>query len=98
MRHLLTMLAALACAPPAHAEIARSSIPKRQYAAEHPYPSTGKRSPAGCSGFVLDHRHALCAGGADTAENLQWMRVDEARAKDRVEKQYCAWLRKRPAP
>lgn len=97
MRYIL-LLSALALALPAHAEIARSSVPKRQYAAEHPCPSTGKRSPAGCTGWVLDHRHALCAGGADTAENLQWMTVAEAKRKDRIEKQYCAWLRKRPAP
>ncbi len=96
MRYIL-LLIALAAALPAHAEIARSSAAKRAFAREHPCPATGRPVPS-CPDHVIDHHHALCAGGLDTPQNMRWMTVEEAKRKDRVEKQYCAWLRKRPAP
>ncbi len=89
MRYILTMLAAAALALPAHAEIARSSVPKRQYAAEHPCPSTGKRSPAGCTNFVIDHLRPLCSGGRDVPENMMWQRKPESLRKDREELRLC---------
>ncbi len=93
MRYILTMLAALACALPAHAEVARSSAAKRAFAREHPCPATGRQVPS-CPGFVIDHRHSLCAGGSDTPDNMVWQTVEDSKRKDRVERQYCAWLRK----
>jgi hypothetical protein len=36
-------------------------------------------------GYVIDHVIALKRGGADTAENMQWQTVEEAKAKDRWE-------------
>jgi hypothetical protein len=34
---------------------------------------------------VVDHRVALCVGGFDTRENMQWQTIEEAAAKDRWE-------------
>jgi hypothetical protein len=34
---------------------------------------------------VIDHKQALCVGGADRAENMAWMTVEAAKAKDRWE-------------
>jgi len=43
---------------------------------------------------VKDHRIALCAGGSDHPDNLQWQTVVEAKAKDREERRDCMALRK----
>ena len=62
----------------------RSQSVRRAFQRAYPCPSTGLRSGP-CPGFVADHVRALKRGGADSVENLQWMRVPEAREKDRWE-------------
>lgn len=62
----------------------RSHRAVAEFKRAHPCPATGRhRGP--CPGWVIDHRAGLCVGGADAAENLQWMTVDAAKAKDRWE-------------
>lgn len=38
--------------------------------------------PKGRPGFQADHMVPICCGGADRAENMQWLRVEEKRLKD----------------
>jgi hypothetical protein len=68
----------------AYAKHPRSSAVKAEFQRENPCPSTSKRRGA-CPGFVKDHRVALCVGGLDSVENMRWMDVNEAKAKDRWE-------------
>jgi hypothetical protein len=53
-----------------------------------PAPSTGSTSGA-CPGYVKDHVIPLACGGADSVGNLQWQTVEDAKAKDRWERQGC---------
>jgi len=72
----------------------RSSGQRAAFQREHPCPATGERRGP-CPGWVVDHIHPLCAGGADHPDNLQWQTVAEARVKDRQERELC---RRRSAP
>jgi len=44
----------------------------------------------GWPGHVVDHRIPLACGGADAPSNMQWQTTEEAKAKDKVERQGCA--------
>ncbi len=46
--------------------------------------------PHGWPGHVVDHKVPLACGGADAPSNMQWQTVEEAKAKDRVERQGCS--------
>ena len=46
--------------------------------------------PHGWPGHVVDHMVPLACGGADSPSNMQWQTVDEANAKDKVERKGCA--------
>ena len=50
----------------------------------NPCPSTGK-SRGACPGYTIDHRIALCVGGRDESENMQWMTNESSWAKDKWE-------------
>jgi len=39
----------------------------------------------GRPGWVVDHIFALCKGGLDSADNMQWQTVAAAKKKDRIE-------------
>ena len=95
MRTILTMLAALVVASVAVSANARNhdhhnrhhhrdrSVPQ-QFQHQHPCPSTGKTTGA-CPGYVRDHTVPLCKGRADSASNMQWQTIAQAKAKDRWE-------------
>ena len=78
------LLAAMFLHSPAEAKIPRSSAVAAQFQRLHPCPSTGLPKGA-CPGWIKDHRIALCKGGSDSIDNLQWQTVVEAKAKDRWE-------------
>jgi hypothetical protein len=42
--------------------------------------------PKGRKGYVVDHIVPLECGGADVASNMQWQTVQEAKIKDRTER------------
>lgn len=75
------------------AERPRSPAVKAAFRHLNPCPSTGRVKGA-CPGFVVDHRRPLCAGGADSVENMQWQSVEAAGIKDRFEWAECAQLRR----
>jgi hypothetical protein len=54
----------------------------------HPCPSTGK-TRGRCPGYVVDHVMPLCAGGRDQPSNMQWQTQEEAKNKDRKEREMC---------
>jgi hypothetical protein len=81
-----TSLAHAAC-PPVH----RSQAVLLAFQRAHPCPANGQQTGA-CPGWVRDHRWPLCAGGADSVENLVWAPADEAKLKDVWEKTMCRRL------
>lgn len=83
-----TVIAALLLAATASAAAPRSSTAVRQFKAQQPCPATGQ--PGGpCPGWQIDHRDALVCGGVDAVENLQWLTVEEHKAKTRAEVKLC---------
>jgi len=46
--------------------------------------STGR-----CPGYVIDHIVPMACGGPDEPENMQWQTVEDAREKDKVEREEC---------
>lgn len=88
---LAIALAALLCGvAPAQA---RSRAVGAEFKRLQPCPATGKvRGP--CPGWEVDHVLALCAGGRDAVDNLQWLRVEEHRIKTRSDAAACR--RKQP--
>ena len=68
----------------AHGRIERSQAARAAFKREHPCPAT--LLPTGpCPGYIIDHVIALKRGGPDTATNMQWQTVEDAKAKDRWE-------------
>ena len=66
----------------------RSRALRAEFQRQNPCPSTGKpRGP--CPNFQIDHREALVCGGRDELSNLQWLSIEEHKAKSRVEVKLC---------
>jgi len=72
----------------AHVHTRRSSKARRAFKRLHPCPSTGE-SAGRCPGYVIDHIVPLACGGPDDPENMQWQTVEDAREKDKTERQDC---------
>lgn len=68
----------------AHARQTRNHEAIAEFRATHPCPSTGKYT-GHCSGWIIDHRVALCVGGSDTADNMRWQTFDKSHLKDKWE-------------
>ena len=62
----------------ANGKIARSAAAKRAFMRKTGHPN-------GWPGHVVDHVVPLKRGGSDTAANMQWQTVEEAKAKDKWE-------------
>ena len=88
MKILPLVVAALVSAAACESADARSKAVRERFQHEHPCPSTGKPRGA-CPGWVIDHVVPLCAGGADNPSNMQWQTVDDAKAKDKLERKQC---------
>ena len=65
-----------------HGRLKRSETTKDQFLRQ-----TGH--PHGWPGHVVDHRVPLACGGVDAPSNMQWQTVEEAKAKDKVERLGC---------
>src|SRR5262245_46947059 len=77
----------------------KSSVPKKSTVAKRGSNGKIKRSasaraefmrrtgyPKGRKGYVVDHIVPLECGGADVPSNMQWQTVQEAKIKDRTER------------
>lgn len=74
----------LLSATPTDARVLRSHRAVADFKRMEPCPSTGL-ARGRCPGWVIDHRVALCVGGADAPGNMRWMTVAAAKSKDRWE-------------
>lgn len=88
----LLCLAVALLAAPAEAQIKRDRSQVRAFRAENPCPATG-RTRGACPGWHVDHIIALCAGGADKKENLQWLSKEDHRFKTLVDVKECRKMR-----
>lgn len=68
--------------------IKRSSSAKTTFKKQHPCPATGS-SKGSCNGYVIDHITALACGGFDDPSNMQWQTVEQAKEKDKWERDGC---------
>lgn len=66
----------------------RSRALRAEFQRLNPCPSTGQPRGA-CPGYQVDHREALVCGGRDELSNLQWLTIEEHKAKTRVEVKLC---------
>jgi len=80
----LALIAGVQAAEP----IKRSAAVRSEFQRHNPCPATGKRQGR-CPGYEIDHVRALCAGGADSSGNLQWLTVEEHRRKTKVDVREC---------
>lgn len=71
----------------------RSSSAVREFKRTVACPETGVTRGA-CPGWQVDHVVALCAGGEDAVCNMQWLTVEDHKAKTRVDVRSCRALRK----
>jgi hypothetical protein len=74
--------ACTSCERDAKGKIARSESAKETFMRESGYPK-------GRPGYVVDHIIPLACGGADAPGNMQWQSLDQAKAKDKVERKGC---------
>ena len=75
-------------APQAVAKSHRDPAKRAAFTKMHPCPSTGK-ARGRCPGYVVDHVVPLCAGGRDHPSNMQWQTQEDAKKKDRIEREMC---------
>lgn len=80
---------------PAQGATPRHASNRYKFAKTVPCPATGKIQQS-CPGYVVDHIIPLCAGGADSPENMQWQKYQESLQKDIVERAMCRKLKERP--
>lgn len=68
---------------------ARDPSVVREFRKTHPCPATGRISGA-CPGWQVDHRIPLCFDeSGDVVENLQWLSVEDHKAKTRYDIKAC---------
>lgn len=84
MRFLVAILIAIFCGI-CHA---RAPAVRAEFQRLNPCPSTGERRGP-CPGWVGDHIIPLCAGGADSVENMQWQTIAASLDKDSDERDLC---------
>lgn len=70
----------------------RSASARAAFVKANPCPATSQPRGA-CPGYVVDHIHPLCAGGADHYSNMQWQTVSDAKIKDLEEIRLCRALK-----
>lgn len=85
----IASLALILCVGVGHAQ-ERSQAAKSEFKKGNPCPSTGKSGGA-CPGYQIDHRKPLAAGGADHKSNMQWLSVDQHKAKTKSERRSCTY-------
>lgn len=66
----------------------RSYAAKAEFKRLSPCPATGKKRGA-CPGWEVDHRIPLKCDGPDHHSNMQWLTIEEHKAKTRKEAKQC---------
>lgn len=66
----------------------RSRLARASFMRHHPCPATGLPRGA-CPGYEVDHIIPLKCKGADSPLNMQWLTVQEHRAKTAAEAKIC---------
>ena len=84
MKPIFVLLALALLAPVADARIHRSQSARVSFVRAHVCPATGLHKLP-CPGWIIDHHVGLCVGGADKPDNMRWMTVSDAKAKDKWE-------------
>lgn len=90
MRALALLAASLIAVLPAptFAKQPRSTVERHAFVKEYACPATGKhRLP--CPGYHVDHIIPLCADGPDHRSNMQWLTVEDHKAKTKAEAGWC---------
>lgn len=82
------LLAALLLPLPSIAKEPRSAAVRAEFKRLNPCPSTGERRGS-CPGWVIDHIDPLCNGGLDAVSNMQYQTIEDAKVKDRWERELC---------
>lgn len=67
------------------APIKRSAAAVSEFKRTHYCPATKLKGNKPCPGYIVDHRKALCDGGADRPGNMQYQTLAASKAKDRTE-------------
>ncbi|WP_395055249.1 HNH endonuclease signature motif containing protein [Polaromonas sp.] len=79
----------------AEARIERSAAEVLAFKRHNPCPVTGL-ARGSCPDWEVDHVQPLCSGGPDTRANMQWLSVEDHRAKTRSDVRMCRNSRKNP--
>ena len=88
---MILLLLALLISPAA-AEIHRDPAVMREFMRLHPCPGgPDKGSIKRCNGWQKDHIIPLECNGYDGVENLQWLTIDEHKAKTRKDNAQCRY-------
>ena len=67
---------------------ARDRAERAAFARDNPCPATGQPRGA-CPGWQVDHRVPLKCGGDDKPANMQWLTVEDHKAKTAREAPLC---------
>ena len=88
VRFAFILIAAYALSTGATARIERDNRVRHAFVKEQACPSTGKhRLP--CPGYQIDHVWPLKCNGPDILANLQWLTIEEHKAKTKREAKEC---------
>lgn len=81
-------LVALALGLPDAAAVPRSAAARAEFQRANPCPATAQRRGP-CPGYQIDHVTPLKCGGPDSATNMQWLSIEEHKAKTAREARLC---------
>lgn len=65
-----------------------SNLTRTDFIKANPCPATDKTGLP-CPGYGIGYAIPLCAGGPDDISNMQWQRIEDAKEKDKRERQLC---------
>lgn len=87
MRRLAALCAIALVSQLAHSAT-RSSAAIAEFKRQQPCPITEKRRGP-CPGYQIDHVTPLKCGGPDSPSNMQWLTVEDHKAKTKREARLC---------
>jgi 5-methylcytosine-specific restriction endonuclease McrA len=88
LKPIILLLALCLTFPDAEAKTVRSPRQCAEFVRLNPCPVTGK-TRGKCPGWEVDHVIPLKCGGADHPANMQWLTVEDHKAKTRREAKLC---------